>query len=143
MDVSFVRFDDLTPLELHDVLRLRAEVFVVEQRCAFQDVDGRDPGALHVLGREGGELVAYARIVETPSGPQITRVVTSAAVRGTGRGHELMRACLERIGPRASWLNAQDRLRVFYASHGFEPRGDVFLEDDIPHVRMERAANPG
>jgi len=134
------RFDELTLAELHDALQIRAQVFVVEQDCVYLDPDGEDPAATHVLGSEGGALVAYARIQETADGPRIGRVVTAPDVRGRGLGHEIVAACVVAIGDRASFLFAQDHLRAFYAEHGFEVVGDVFLEDGIPHVRMERAA---
>ncbi len=138
MDTSFVPFDELTPRALHAALRLRAQVFAVEQNCVYCDPDEADLDSLHVLVRDAGELVAYARIQETPQGARIGRVVTSSRVRGQGVGHELMRLCLERIGERPVWLSAQDHLRGYYRAHGFEPVGQVFMEDGIPHVRMER-----
>ena len=140
MDVTLRRFDELTLIELHDVLRLRADVFVVEQNCPYLDPDGADPTALHVLAHEEGELAGYARIQETPDGPRIGRVVTAMNARGHGLGHALVRACVAAIGPRPSFLLAQDHLRVFYAAHGFAAVGSVFLEDGIPHIRMERAS---
>jgi ElaA protein len=140
METRVRAFDDLTLRELHDLLALRADVFVVEQDCPYLDVDGEDPGATHVLGFEGGSLVAYARIHETTEGARIGRVVTARSVRGRGVGHEIMRAALVALGERASYLHAQDHLRAFYQVHGFTAVGEVFPEDGIPHVRMERPA---
>jgi ElaA protein len=138
MDIAARAFDELSLRELHDVFVLRAAVFVVEQDCPYLDLDGEDPAATHLLGMDGVTLVAYARIQETPEGPRIGRVVTARAARGRGLGHELMRACLGEVGARPSFLMAQDHLRAFYGAHGFVAVGDVFLEDGIPHVRMER-----
>ena len=134
------RFDELTVTELHDALALRAQVFVVEQDCVYLDPDGEDTAALHALGTEGGALVAYGRIQETAEGPRIGRVVTAPHARGRGLGHTIVAACVAAIGDRSSFLFAQDHLRAFYAEHGFVVVGDVFLEDGIPHIRMERAA---
>jgi ElaA protein len=142
MEIAVRAFDDLTLRELHDVLALRADVFVVEQDCPYLDPDGEDPAAIHVLGTENGSLVGYARIHETPEGARIGRVVTARDVRGRGLGHDLVRASVAAIGERASYLHAQDHLRAFYAAHGFRPAGDVFDEDGIPHVRMDRPSDP-
>ncbi len=142
MDVVVKRFVELTGTEVYELLQLRAAIFVVEQDCAFLDPDGLDAAAWHVLGRRGGTLVAYARIEDSPDGGRIGRVVTSSSVRGMGLGHDIMRACLEVVGDESSWLHAQDHLRAFYAVHGFAAEGDVFPEDDIPHVLMRRPARP-
>ena len=141
MEIAVRAFDDLTLRELHDVLALRADVFVVEQDCPYLDPDGEDPAATHVLGTENGILVGYARIHETPDGARIGRVVTARGVRGRGLGHHLVRASVTAVAGRASYLHAQDHLRSFYAAHGFHPAGEVFDEDGIPHVRMDRPGN--
>ncbi|NBS95928.1 MAG: GNAT family N-acetyltransferase [Betaproteobacteria bacterium] len=139
-------FDDLTPSALYAILRLRSEVFVVEQRSIFQDMDKVDLSSLHVCGYdESGELVAYARCI--PSGikyaaASIGRVVTSQSVRGTGMGHVLVRqsiACVDaQLGGGPIRISAQAHLQAFYAQHGFIADGDLYLEDDIPHQAMER-----
>jgi len=139
-------FNDLTPSTLYAILRLRSEVFVVEQRSIFQDMDKVDLLSLHVCGYdESGELVAYARCI--PSGikyaaASIGRVVTSQSVRGTGMGHVLVRqsiACVDaQLGGGPIRISAQAHLQAFYAQHGFIADGDLYLEDDIPHQAMER-----
>lgn len=139
-------FNDLTPSALYAILRLRSEVFVVEQRSIFQDMDKVDLLSLHVCGYdESGELVAYARCI--PSGikyaaASIGRVVTSQSVRGTGMGHVLVRqsiACVDaQLGGGPIRISAQAHLQGFYAQHGFIADGDLYLEDDIPHQAMER-----
>lgn len=139
-------FNDLTPSALYAILRLRSEVFVVEQRSIFQDMDKVDLLSLHVCGYdESGELVAYARCI--PSGikyaaASIGRVVTSQSVRGTGMGHVLVRqsiACVDaQLGGGPIRISAQAHLQAFYAQHGFIADGDLYLEDDIPHQAMER-----
>jgi ElaA protein len=138
-------FDDLSPRELHDALALRQRVFVVEQACLYQDVDGKDPNALHLLGRdETSALVAYARIL--PPGARfdvaaIGRVVVAPEHRGQGLARTLMleaiRIARDHHGPRVA-LSAQAHLEAFYASLGFVRVGDVYDEDGIPHVDMRR-----
>ena len=138
MRVSIHPFDDLSRRDLYDVLRLRADVFVVEQDCAYLDPDGVDLVATHVLGRVDGRLVAYARVSPEDGMQRISRVVTARDARGTGLGHAVVRESLAVVGAAPCFLNAQDHLRAFYAQHGFTPVGEVFLEDGIPHVRMVR-----
>jgi len=138
-------FDDLTPRQLHDALALRQRVFVVEQACVYQDVDGKDPSALHLLGSaEDGVLVAYARIL--PPGTRfdvaaIGRVVVAPERRGEGLARALMleaiRIACDHHGPRVA-LGAQAHLEAFYASLGFVRDGGVYDEDGIPHVDMRR-----
>ncbi len=146
----FARFDELTPREVHDVLQLRAAVFVVEQACAFQDVDGADPSAWHLLGSRAGELMAYSRLV--PAGVKfaevsIGRVVTSAALRGTGWGRELMRESLSRADK--LWpgqpirIGAQHRLERFYRDFGFVQASEPYDEDGIVHIEMVRKQEEG
>lgn len=138
MITETLRFDELSPAALYDVLRLRADVFVVEQECAYLDPDGADADAMHVLGREDDRLVAYARVHPEDGSLRVSRVVTARDARGRGLGHAIVRASLDVVGARPCFLHAQDHLRGFYAQHGFVPVGDVFPEDGIPHVRMDR-----
>jgi ElaA protein len=138
------RFEDLGAHELHEIFRARLEVFVVEQNCAFQDLDGADPDGWHLIGSGGeGELVAYCRLL--PPGvkyaePSIGRVLTTAAVRGTGAGRDLMVQALGRA--ESLWpgqpirIGAQHRLERFYRSLGFETCSALYIEDGIPHVEM-------
>jgi ElaA protein len=136
-------FGELSPRDLHDLLRLRAAVFVVEQKCAFQDLDGADPDCWHLLGRRAGGLVAYCRLV--PPGtkypePSIGRVVTAASARRTGCGRELMREALARAA--ALWpgkplrIGAQRYLEGFYGGFGFVPDSAPYDEDGIVHIEM-------
>ena len=157
-----VPFAELTARELHDILQARAAVFVVEQACAFQDVDGADPGSWHLMGVELGpgplprsgargdeaRLVAYARLI--PPGikfaePSIGRVVTLPPVRGTGAGRELMREALrhtDRLWPgKAVRIGAQARLEKFYRDFGFVTASAPYIEDGIPHLEMLRPAS--
>lgn len=150
-------FDALTVGQLHDLLSLRSEVFVVEQACAYLDIDGKDrhPEAWHLLGEAAdGQLAAYLRLLPAGLGhgiddfaeASIGRVVTSPSWRGRGLGDPLMReglALAERVLPGAPLrLGAQAHLQHFYARHGFTVASDEYLEDGIPHVEMLRPGPP-
>jgi ElaA protein len=142
---SFAHFDDLSPRQVHDLYRLRIEVFVIEQDCVFQDVDGADPKCWHLLGYDGPELVAYCRLV--PAGvkfpePSIGRVITAMSLRGTGAGKALMRqalACASKLWPgKAIRIGAQARLERFYNEFGFDKASEPYDEDGIVHIEMLR-----
>ncbi len=142
---EFKTFDALTHAELYAVLQLRAEVFVVEQACVFQDVDGSDDRAMHLLVKQGGQLVAYARCFAAGvkfAEASIGRVVTHASVRGTGIGHVLMREAIARLqqhwGAQPIRIGAQARLQHFYMQHGFVDVGAPYVEDGIDHLEMLR-----
>ncbi len=139
----FAPFADLSPADLHDILRLRAEVFVVEQACAFQDVDGADPLAWHLWSRDGEGIAAYARLIKPGikfREPSIGRIVTAPRVRGTGLGRLLVAESVARarilFPGEALRIGAQQRLERFYAGFGFRTDSAMYLEDDIPHVEM-------
>lgn len=137
-------FDDLDPRTAYDVWRLRQDVFVVEQACAYPDLDGRDtePGTRHVLGRLDGAVAGYLRVLDDGSVSRVGRVVLARSARGRGLADPLMRAALEVIGERASVLDAQAPLAGWYAGFGYVVDGPEFLEDGIPHLPMRRAAGP-
>ncbi|WP_092740605.1 GNAT family N-acetyltransferase [Hymenobacter psychrophilus] len=139
-------FADLTTTELYAQLQLRSEVFVVEQTCPFQDIDGLDQAAWHLLGHaSNGELAAYARLfgpgIAFPEA-SIGRVVSSPRHRRTGLGRELMREAIAGIArqfsPQPIQIGAQLYLQAFYESFGFRQVGEGYLEDDIPHIHMVR-----
>ena len=141
----FVAFDALTARELYAVLQLRSEVFVVEQACVFQDMDGADVQAMHLLGTLAGQLVAYARCFAAGvkfAEASIGRVATRNSLRGSGSGHVLLQkaiACLsQQWGPQAIRIGAQARLEPFYRQHGFVKTGAPYSEDGIPHIEMLR-----
>ncbi|NVO32888.1 GNAT family N-acetyltransferase [Hymenobacter lapidiphilus] len=140
-------FADLTTTELYALLQLRSEVFVVEQTCPFQDIDGLDQTAWHLLGHApNGELAAYARLfgpgIAFPEA-SIGRVVSSPRHRRTGLGRELLHESIEGVGqlfgPQPIQIGAQLYLQSFYESFGFRQVGEGYLEDDIPHIHMVRA----
>lgn len=145
LDWRFAKFDDLTPREVHDIFQARVDVFVIEQNCPFQDLDGTDPDSWHLIGRSasGGPVLAYCRLV--PPGvkfaePSIGRVLTTRKVRRTGAGRELMREALARAAAlwpgKAIRIGAQLRLERFYEELGFAKCSEPYLEDGIPHVEM-------
>ena len=136
-------FDELTSIELYQVMRLRSEVFVVEQNCVFLDADNKDQGCLHFMGWLTDELAAYTRIV--PPGyiyeqASIGRVATAPAHRGKGLGRALMQRsidiCTALYEGAEIKLGAQYYLKEFYGSLGFIPVGDTYLEDGIEHIYM-------
>lgn len=133
-------------LLLHDVLRLRVDVFVVEQQCAYAELDGLDAEATHVVGRTaGGEVVAYCRILPPQEGglPHIGRVVVAARHRGQGHGKEVVREALAVVrlhyGTVRCAMAAQAHLQKFYEGLGFTVRGEAYPLDGIPHVDMVHA----
>lgn len=142
-------FDDLTARQLHDILRLRSGIFQLEQNCLYADIDGEDLPALHIFAEDDrGQLVAAARLFlpgDVYKGQKqdiawIGRVVVAATLRGRGVGHDLMRKAVAEIRGRHAGaviaLSAQAHLQSFYAAHGFAAYGEIYQEDDIPHVEM-------
>jgi ElaA protein len=135
-------FGDLDVTTLYAILKLRGDVFVVEQKCAYPDLDGRDtePGTRHVWFSRDGAIHAYLRILDDGTHQRIGRVVTAPGARGAGLAGRLVTEALRLIGDRPSVLDAQAHLAGFYARFGYEPTGPEFLEDGIPHIPMLRAA---
>ena len=145
LDWYLKRFEDLSIEELYALLRLRSEVFVVEQRCNFMDMDNKDQKCYHLLGRKNGKLLAYARIV--PAGlsyafPSIGRIVVSGDGRGMGFGVELLEVSISKVeqlyGKTTIRIGAQLYLERFYGSFGFQKSSEVYLEDEIEHIEMTR-----
>ena len=150
MDIEWklIKFPDFTPYELYDALRLRSEVFVVEQNCVFLDQDSMDEHCYHLLGYKNEKLVAYSRIV--PPGiiykePSIGRVVTTLLMRKTGVGKELMHRAIKAVydiyGNSPIKIGAQLYLKSFYESFGFMQASDVYLEDGIKHIYMQKGSS--
>jgi ElaA protein len=142
LDYRRCTFAELSASELYEILALRAEVFVVEQECAYQDVDGVDQRSVHLQGRRDGKLLAYARWFESDGGWQIGRIVTSPTGRRQGLGRALLDQALEAIPRGHVHMEAQTYLVDFYRGFGFETDGPEFLEDGIPHIRMVRTITP-
>lgn len=139
-DVRVAAFDELDVATSYALWALRESVFVVEQECPYQELDGRDlePGTRHVWADDAGAPVGYLRVLEDPGMARIGRVVTAATHRGAGVASLLMRAALDHVGDRPSRLDAQSYLVGWYARFGYIPAGPEFLDDGIPHVPMTR-----
>lgn len=137
-------YPELTLNEFHDIIALRLKAFVVEQNCAYLELDGKDKKSYHVICRDGfGNVVATARIL--PPGLSydevaIGRVVIDESIRGKGIGHDLMKQSMkyaeEEFGKVPIRISAQKHLESYYNKHGFVSSGKEYLEDDIPHVEM-------
>ncbi|WP_263263171.1 GNAT family N-acetyltransferase [Pseudomonas sp. RIT-PI-S] len=139
---------ELSKEALYAILRLRCEVFVVEQQCPYQDIDGLDLAGdtHHLQAWEGDRLLAYLRLLppEAPgAAAAIGRVITAPAGRGRGLGHQLMEHALQacaRLWPgQPLYLSAQAHLQGYYGRYGFQAQGEPYLEDDIAHIDMHRA----
>ncbi|MBL8288399.1 MAG: GNAT family N-acetyltransferase [Rubrivivax sp.] len=144
---TWARFADLRRDDLYDALALRSRVFVVEQRCAYLDLDGHDRAAWHLLGRDGstGALLSTLRVLDEGTKyaePSIGRVVTAPEARGAGHGRALfaegLARCLAAWPGRRIRLDAQAYLESFYAGFGFAREGAPYSEDGIAHVLMWR-----
>lgn len=132
-------FDELSTKELYEILRARAEIFVVEQNCVYQDLDGTDYESLHVFDEEGGRVTAYLRAFFTDSHTvQMGRVLTVR--HGAGLGGKLLKEGIAQIRakmhPAKICVDAQCYATGFYEREGFQICSEEFLEDGIPHVRM-------
>ncbi|APU68112.1 GNAT family N-acetyltransferase [Christiangramia flava] len=143
LQIEVKTFDQLHIEELYDLLQLRSEVFVVEQDCVYQDIDGKDREALHILGKKAGNIVAYTRCFKPGyyfEEAAIGRVVVKQSERRFGYGHEIMKASEKAIREQYHAenirLSAQQYLTRFYESHGYQQEGEGYLEDGIPHISM-------
>lgn len=144
------KFKELTLDQLYDALKLRVDVFVVEQCCYYPDLDGeqnqldRHAETLHLLGYQNDKLVAYLRILAPGQSyvdyVSIGRVATAKQARGSGLGHELMseglKVCQQHFANQAIKISAQEHLLAYYQHHGFEQVSAMYLEDNIPHIAM-------
>ena len=139
---------DLGKEQLYALLKLRSDVFVVEQKCAYPDLDGQDleGDTHHLMGWEDDQLMAYLRLLDPESqggDVVIGRVVTAPAGRGKGLGHAMMEQALkqaEKHWPQVPiYLSAQAHLQGYYGKYGFEVAGEEYLEDGIPHIGMRRS----
>lgn len=131
---------DLTAAQLHRILEIRTAVFVVEQTCPYQEVDGPDldAGTTHLWLEDADGIASYLRILTEGDVARIGRVLTREDRRRTGVSSMLMTAAIDRIGTRVSVLSAQTYLTGFYRGFGYETTGPEFIEDGIPHVPMRR-----
>ena len=134
-------FNELTTTELYELLKVRAEVFVVEQNCVYQDLDDNDYRSLHIFYEEDGKILAYLRAfhkTDEPGTVHVGRVLTIA--RGTGLGgkllHEAIHQIRDKMNPEQIFIGAQSYATGFYAKEGFCITSDEYLEDGIPHKEM-------
>ena len=137
-------FEELSTQELYQILRLRSEVFVVEQNCVYQDIDNKDQKALHLFGTIEVEIIAHSRLFKPGDYfefSSIGRVVVAEKYRDKNYGHELIDQSILQINNRFNahniTISAQLYLKKFYESHGFIQTSEMYLEDDIPHIEMK------
>jgi len=143
MKLKIKSFQELSTIELYNILQLRSEVFVVEQDCVYQDIDGKDDKALHIVGMVENELVAYTRCFKPGDyfkEASIGRVVVKESQRKFKRGNQLMNSSIEAIEKHYNTttikISAQCYLNKFYTNLGFNAIGEEYLEDGIPHITM-------
>ena len=130
---------ELSTKEVENIFSLRSEVFVVEQDCVYQDIDGKDHKAKHVLGKINNEVVAYSRIFKPGDyfkEASFGRTVVKKSHRGKKIGHYLVEKCLENMKYKIIKISAQSYIKDFYSSHGVKTEGKEYLEDGIPHTAM-------
>ena len=141
------RFAELTPAQLYGLLRLRVDVFVVEQNCPYPELDGRDtePGTVHLWCADddptGGTVLATIRVLENGEDRAIGRVATAVSARGRGLSAQLVRRGIELCEGRTVDIGAQAYLETWYARFGFVRSGPDYLEDGIPHLPMRLAGS--
>ena len=143
IEIQIKTFSELTTEELYRILQLRSEVFVVEQDCIYQDIDGEDDNALHVLGIINQQIIAYARLFKSGDYfeyASIGRVVVTKNHRRFNYGYEIMKASIEAIetyfNETTILISAQAYLKAFYKNCGFVEFSGIYLEDNIPHIMM-------
>lgn len=143
MNFKIKKFGELTPDELYEILRIRNEVFVIEQTCIFQDCDQKDQKSYHLFSIDNGKIIAYLRILEkgvSYSEISIGRVLVDKKYRGKGLARDILLKSLDFIendlNEKEIRISAQKYLVDFYESLGFSIASDVYLEDGIPHIDM-------
>lgn len=143
MEYNLKGFNELTADEVYEIVRVRNEVFVVEQNCVYQDCDGKDRNSYHLYCMNEGKIVAYVRVLEkgvSYDEISIGRVLVAKEHRGKGLARECMKRAIDFVKndlcEYSIRISAQEYLREFYGSLGFEEVSEVYLEDDIPHIEM-------
>lgn len=138
MEIFVKSFEELNIDELYEILRLRVDVFVVEQACPYPEIDGVDKSSFHIFGKDNGEIAAYARIYKEKDEVHLGRVI--AKNRGQGHGNlilnEAIKAAYENYGNKKIHIEAQTYAKDFYAKAGFEERSQSFMMDGISHIKM-------
>ena len=145
LEFKIKRFTELSADELYQILQLRSEVFIVEQNCVYQDIDGKDQKAIHVLGFLEEDLAAYCRLFDAGyyfDQASIGRVIVSPKHRDKKLGHDLMQVAIATVAEEFNkthiTISAQQYLQRFYEGHGFVQTSEMYLEDDIPHIEMKK-----
>jgi len=143
LKITVFKYQDLGPDRLYEILKLRSEVFVVEQKCAYQDLDNKDEKALHLVGEKNNKIIAYTRIFKKGAflkNSSIGRVLVKKKYRNKDYGRKIMTSSIEKLkkDPKEEIIeiSAQKYLLKFYSELGFEKVGEEYLEDNIPHVKM-------
>ncbi|WP_282788139.1 GNAT family N-acetyltransferase [Flavobacterium croceum] len=139
------QFNELSTTETYQILALRSLVFVVEQNCVYQDIDNKDQKAFHLFCIENNQIIAYARLFKAGdyfNEASIGRVVVHPNYRGKNNGHKLMQQaillCENILHETKITISAQQYLKKFYETHGFVQTSAMYLEDDIPHIQMQK-----
>lgn len=145
MNWNIKSFAELSQEELYRILKLRVDVFVVEQECPYPELDGKDERAYHLIGREEGQIIAYSRLFlpgDYFEEAAIGRVIVKEEYRKKDIGTKMLKRSIDFLidnkNAKDIKLSAQNHLRSFYEKQGFEPISDVYLEDGIPHIDMLR-----
>tara|TARA_Y100000768_G_C23544328_1_gene480737 strand:+ start:130 stop:573 length:444 start_codon:yes stop_codon:yes gene_type:complete len=141
MNFDVKKFNEIDRKTLHNIFLLRSEVFIVEQECAYQDIDGKDLKSIHIIGKKKEEIIAYSRIMRLNNDfCSIGRVLVKKELRKKGIGIKLMKKSIEEATKeyysRKIKISAQGYLKKFYTNLGFKHTGKSYLEDGIPHIEM-------
>jgi|AntRauTorcE11897_2_1112592.scaffolds.fasta_scaffold00090_21 ElaA protein len=140
MNIVYKNFDELKPKELEDLFRLRQQVFVIEQQCFYEDIDGYDDRANHLLFYDGGKIAAYLRLfkagVKYDNEASLGRIIVAREYRGGGLGSELIKKGIELCKGDEIRIEAQAALKNYYNRLGFKEEGEVYIVDDIDHLQM-------
>lgn len=143
MEYNIKAFKELTTDEIYEIMRVRNEVFVVEQNCVYQDCDGKDKKSYHLYYMNNNKVLAYVRILEkgvSYNEVSIGRVLVSKEYRGKGLARDCMKRAIDfvknNLKENTIRISAQEYLKGFYGSLGFKEVSEVYLEDNIPHIEM-------
>ncbi|MGB6127609.1 MAG: GNAT family N-acetyltransferase [Psychrilyobacter sp.] len=143
MNLEIKKFDELTPIEVYEILRVRSEVFVVEQNCVYNDEDGKDIESIHIMIKKNDKIIAYLRVIKpgiSYDNASIGRVLVTPESRKMGLARKIVCAGMDYIinnwNEEKITIGAEDYLKKFYKSLGFKVVSEVYLEDGIPHVKM-------
>ncbi len=145
MKVEWKRFDALTPDELYALLQLRIDVFMIEQDCLYQELDGKDSESIHLLLSDNQQLLGYARVLfdSEKNALSFGRIVNRKNLRGQGLGKLMMEAIMSYLKEHHNHtpvvISAQCYLKSFYENYGFITEGDSYLEDGLPHIKMKHS----